>query len=369
MSILIAVATAADPSAATQPSPTLGINELLFWLFLTALAVSLLRFLRVFARQAVVGPIRMPQGTSLASLFMVFGVGSCMWLFAQAAYVGYRQADMARAAGVDIRLIKLEDILTPSTLAILGTVPQLLGFLTLVIGNWLVDRDQLRRLGLGFRGIGRGVLQGILGYLIVVPFVMWTLAISEMIYRKIQYVHPKEHPLLKSLGNAETDSTAILILLGATVMAPFLEELLFRGHFQTLLREFLARYFPRRDPKRVLIVPAIELPADSDAAWVPPPLPAEPLTPFLNYLPVTASAVIPARAPVPAPWHGWVAILITSLIFALVHDAWSRPAIFVLALGLGYIYERTGKLWASITIHVLFNGFNTLQYWLLIHAR
>jgi membrane protease YdiL (CAAX protease family) len=62
----------------------------------------------------------------------------------------------------------------------------------------------------------------------------------------------------------------------------------------------------------------------------------------------------------PKAWHGWLAILITSLAFALLHPAWSWPAIFVLAIGLGYLYERTGNLWAPITVHLLFNSLETL---------
>jgi hypothetical protein len=50
-------------------------------------------------------------------------------------------------------------------------------------------------------------------------------------------------------------------------------------------------------------------------------------------------------------------------IFAAVHlsvtkYAWSwLPALFLLGVALGYAYERTGKLWADITIHSLFNAF------------
>ena len=37
-------------------------------------------------------------------------------------------------------------------------------------------------------------------------------------------------------------------------------------------------------------------------------------------------------------------------------------ASFVLSLGLGYVYERTGILWSSMPVHLLFNLLNTLQY-------
>jgi membrane protease YdiL (CAAX protease family) len=53
----------------------------------------------------------------------------------------------------------------------------------------------------------------------------------------------------------------------------------------------------------------------------------------------------------------WLAIGFSSIFFALVH--WSQietvPAIFVLGLILGYVYERAGALWPVVVIHALFN--------------
>ena len=77
--------------------------------------------------------------------------------------------------------------------------------------------------------------------------------------------------------------------------------------------------------------------------------------------PVASSFPIrfPARNPV---WQTWLAIVITSLLFAAVHPLWMWPPIFFLSLGLGYCYERTGNLWTSITVHCLFNSVSTFLY-------
>jgi len=40
--------------------------------------------------------------------------------------------------------------------------------------------------------------------------------------------------------------------------------------------------------------------------------------------------------------------------FASLHQMDQAPIIFVLSLGLGYVYERTGNLWAPIILHVAF---------------
>ena len=54
--------------------------------------------------------------------------------------------------------------------------------------------------------------------------------------------------------------------------------------------------------------------------------------------------------------------IVTSIIFALMHwgaVAWhALPPLFVLSLAFGWIYERTGRLSASIVMHILFNAVN-----------
>jgi len=55
----------------------------------------------------------------------------------------------------------------------------------------------------------------------------------------------------------------------------------------------------------------------------------------------------------------WPAIAVTSAIFAAMHWQNTAPhavfALFVLSLGFGWVYERTGRLTASIVMHMLFN--------------
>jgi membrane protease YdiL (CAAX protease family) len=58
-------------------------------------------------------------------------------------------------------------------------------------------------------------------------------------------------------------------------------------------------------------------------------------------------------------------VVITSILFAIIHPGWSAPIIFILSLGLGYAYERTGNLWVPLTIHLLFNSFQTAMFLLL----
>jgi hypothetical protein len=99
----------------------------------------------------------------------------------------------------------------------------------------------------------------------------------------------------------------------------------------------------------------------------PPPPPGQMASdvPTLGYVPAPIPPEPLPLAPQTKSWPSWLAIIFTSILFALVHPLWMSPLIFLLALGLGYIYERTGILWASVTVHLLFNSTETLQYYLM----
>ncbi|MCZ6835534.1 MAG: CPBP family intramembrane metalloprotease [Planctomycetota bacterium] len=65
----------------------------------------------------------------------------------------------------------------------------------------------------------------------------------------------------------------------------------------------------------------------------------------------------------------WYSIGATSVLFALMHIGSVEPhalvSLFVLSLGFGWAYEKTGRLAAPITMHILFNVGNiALSMWL-----
>jgi len=56
-------------------------------------------------------------------------------------------------------------------------------------------------------------------------------------------------------------------------------------------------------------------------------------------------------------WGCYPAMFSTSLLFALIHGHLpSLPGLFILAVALVLVYERTGSLWAPILMHAVFNG-------------
>ncbi len=58
----------------------------------------------------------------------------------------------------------------------------------------------------------------------------------------------------------------------------------------------------------------------------------------------------------------WLAILASSALFAAMHltivEPYAIVPLFVLSVGLGWAYEKSGRLTAPVTMHLLFNGAN-----------
>ena len=109
------------------------------------------------------------------------------------------------------------------------------------------------------------------------------------------------HPLLEAIVESDV-SKRMLLIIPAVVLAPIFEEIMYRGMLQTTL---------------------------------------------LN------TGVLPGR---------WSVVVVASVVFTGIHaggvDWQALPSLFVLSLCLGYAYERTGRLWPSILIHMLFNAAN-----------
>jgi membrane protease YdiL (CAAX protease family) len=56
-------------------------------------------------------------------------------------------------------------------------------------------------------------------------------------------------------------------------------------------------------------------------------------------------------------WGRWPALIISASVFALIHGHIpALPGLFILAIFLSLVYERTGSLWAPIMLHAIFNA-------------
>jgi membrane protease YdiL (CAAX protease family) len=159
----------------------------------------------------------------------------------------------------------------------------------------------LRRLGLNPGRFPLGFLGGIFAIAIVLPLIDCIGELTELV---LKWLHqsPPPHDLLQILNAHPAPWLRAGDIIAACVLAPLAEELFFRGLLQTLLRYLLNR--------------------------------------------------------------PWAAVLLTAGAFAMVHKWWTWPEIFFLGVSLGYVYERTGNLWMTVTMHALFN---LTSIWLFVH--
>ena len=156
----------------------------------------------------------------------------------------------------------------------------------------------------------KAALAGCLGLVIVFPI---TLAVAQIAAVLIEWTTGQTfnqigHGTLQHIKDASNDPDVVLILviLMVSVVTPIWEEILYRGMLQESIR---------------------------------------------------SHPLVSSESP-------WVAIIITSLIFTTMHidmvDLRGLPGLFVLSLGFGWIYLRTGRLLASIVMHAAFNAINIL---------
>ena len=154
-------------------------------------------------------------------------------------------------------------------------------------------------LGLNTRHWLCDTVRGIFGLLAIYPVCM------VLVWLSVSYLVPQHLQRTQSLLTLAHDSAIgwkILTVVVAVLIGPVFEELFFRGILQSMFRGVL-------------------------------------------------------RSP-------WAAIILASLIFAPLHfgpgftGAQNILPLFALSLALGYNYERCGRLWPSILMHMLFNAVN-----------
>ncbi len=166
--------------------------------------------------------------------------------------------------------------------------------------TWLrfFNANALKELGLSVHQ--SDVTLGFKASLILLPPVLLISAAAT-------YIVPYEHPVLDSLKELFTPGVFIVTFIGTALFTPFIEELMIRVLLQGGLQGLIDRN------------------VDSDNLWRPQ-----------SYLP----------------------ILVSSSIFAALHIGQGAAPIplFVLSLGLGFLYRQTGSITPSLVVHVVLNS-------------
>lgn len=171
----------------------------------------------------------------------------------------------------------------------------------------------LAKAGIVTRSPARDLLLGLGALIVSICIVMSVMVIASLIGAMLGYPAPElGHELLQTLRDSDSVQATVLLAVAIVVLAPLFEELIFRGLLQSVLLAMLGKS------------------------------------------------------------HRWLVVLIAATLFTLTHigpatfDAsqtggvspHALPALCVLGVILGYLYERTGSLWPSIVVHAGFNALN-----------
>lgn len=151
--------------------------------------------------------------------------------------------------------------------------------------------------GLTLRRSGTNIIRAVVAYVALWPVCFGLLVLSTWLLLFIPGYVPAEHDALRALRDAGSPAwVMVLTVLSAVVLAPLVEELLFRG----------------------LVQPALARKLGSE----------------------------------------WKAILLTGLFFGIIHVPLyqTMPALVFFGIVLGYAYAKTRSLTLVILIHAVFNA-------------
>ncbi len=202
----------------------------------------------------------------------------------------------------------------------------------------LTSGARVRDLGASARYWRAQVGLGLIAGLITIPVVYLIQGLSVRIWTS------NEHRLGTMLREECSQHSMSLALITAVVLAPAMEELLFRG----LLQRWLIKLFARAVSASVAAnAPEITI-ATPDA------------------LAGDESTEQPALVTWTSP--AALGIVSTSLVFAAVHaPQWPAPIpLFVFSVALGVVFQRTGSLIAATIMHAMLNAISTFVMILLI---
>lgn len=181
-----------------------------------------------------------------------------------------------------------------------GAFAAAIGFCVLA---WHTFARRLRGLGLGMRHLRRDFVQALVTLFCIMPVVL--VMIVAMQYLGEQFNGPEynvgQHQELEVLTSYPQIPLKISVAIVAVLAAPLVEELLFRGLIQTLIRSYIGR--------------------------------------------------------------PWLSVILTSMLFAMVHENFAHwPALFTLSVAMGYAYEKSGSMWQPLFMHAMFNGMSVVAF-------
>jgi membrane protease YdiL (CAAX protease family) len=171
---------------------------------------------------------------------------------------------------------------------------------------------------------------------------------------------PSDHPLIELVTEGHPHVGLLLLAaIAAVIVAPICEEITYRLVLQGWLEKWEDEKLGwRTEPP-------------NDAARMTNDEPSFAGASACSIGDSSLPAVDPPRRGIGGVPYGWMPVLISSTLFALAHYGYGpEPVpIFLLALVLGYVYQRTHRIIPCIVAHALFNLLTMLALWRMVfHA-
>jgi membrane protease YdiL (CAAX protease family) len=214
------------------------------------------------------------------------------------------------------------------------------------------------QMGLTTRRLGRNVIVGVCSWCALTGVVFGLNNVLTEWWKR-WVAEPTEHPLTRLVQAHPLPVESLLAVLSAVVLAPVLEEVIFRG----LLQPWFASR-PRGADAGMVGALAIAVMVTLLALAEPGKVRswrdvAVGLAPVWLVLAAIPGYLVLDRL---LRWRTAGAIYTTGLLFGIVHaSVWPTPlSLFLFGIGLGLVAYRTQSLVPSIVCHALFNSVSFL---------
>lgn len=335
-----------------------GVVAIQILILLLSIGLWSLFFARRFGNSQTLWPSR-SQDVAPHGLVDMMGV-VLVWLLLQAiaAVIALPLMDISFAEASNLAEIDPEKILKFGAVAMAFQLLAMFGAIF-----WLLLRykkvNWLGQVSL----FARDLKVGLVAAAMIIPV---TFLVQLVVIQLIPY----EHPTLDSMKEVSSFAAIACAWFAAVIGAPLTEEFFFRG----LLQGFMQRLVDVRESfDRTFIGGRVDE-ADAEPSSQPPPVVAAELFATPGNLDdpwESASGVSEVNSSQRndnVSWRFWLPIVASSILFAGAHMG-QGPApipLFVLSLGIGYVYRKTGSIMPCIVIHMALNAISMVMLMLQI---
>jgi membrane protease YdiL (CAAX protease family) len=227
--------------------------------------------------------------------------------------------------------------------------------LAAVFSLWFITRTTrhaIRDVGIGFRPLLTSIFFGVIGFFCFA-------APSYILNMLLQSLDQRVHPVVELLLNSRNMPFFTYSCISVVLLSPLYEEIICRRILQGWLQAVFAGQSNGNNmlpTQRVLSSIQDEETADEFKLRVKDSL-------------RQADILEDSSDPPPPRPTCWPSILLSSFFFAILHlgAGWASViSLFLFSIGLGLVYQRTGRLLSCIVMHMALNAFTMLMLYLEI---